>query len=198
MDHEVHYNIDVKRSWREYAEAMHLEKHRPRDQRHSRENGRIEPFQMAHLGNAFSLLGDINQFASFGERGSNGVFDEHVDPGRHELLGNGKMIDGRHCHRCSVDLSLELDKRVEGCGCKLFRCHTCAGGILINNSDQLHAAAFLFQLTVNSSVISSKDAASNHADPNVRGLNAHSKNRNLKMCHTAATPSRQVIFLPSS
>jgi hypothetical protein len=57
---------------------------------------------------------------------------------------------------------------------------------------------FFLKLTIHARMVASEGAASNHCHSKFLRFPCHSKNRNLKMCHTAATPSRQVIFLPSS
>src|SRR5579863_2125077 len=68
VNHQVEDNIDVERARREYAEAMHFEKHGPRNERKRGADRRIEALQVSHLANATETFRKMDEFVGFGER----------------------------------------------------------------------------------------------------------------------------------
>src|SRR5690349_839450 len=108
------------------------------------------------------------------------------------------MMNGWNGDRSGVNLPVQVSD-----GSQRFRpklgCHVSRTlGVAVHNSNQLHAGSVLLKLSVDPCMIATEGAATHNSNANARGSGSHSKKRNFRMCHTAATPSRQVIFLPSS
>jgi hypothetical protein len=69
--------------------------------------------------------------------------------------------------------------------------------IRVRYAHKFHVPDLILELPIDARVVAAKRAAA--YDPNPQfPVSRHSKNRNLRICHRAATPSRQVIFFPSS
>ncbi len=96
VDHQVEHDIHVERSRREHAKTMHFEEHRLRNERQRGTHSGIEALQVSNLGHALVLFRQEKHFVRFGLRGSERLFDEHVDPGLHQLAGNIKVENGRY------------------------------------------------------------------------------------------------------
>src|ERR1700757_609699 len=100
-------------------------------------------------------------------------------------------------NRCDVDSSPKIFEFEECLGGKFLSDGSCAFRIGIDHSDKFEVACFLLQLAIDACMIAPKSSAAYHGNTQ-HFVRLHSKNRKCRICQTAATPSRQVIFLPSS
>lgn len=102
MDHEVQDDVDVERAWSEDAEAVRLEEHRVVEFGDGRGDGGVETLEMTDGDDAVLFVSEFEDAVGFGEVGGEGLFDEEVEAGEQELLGDRGMVNGGDADGCCV------------------------------------------------------------------------------------------------
>ena len=117
VDHEVQDDVDVEGAWGKDAEAVRLEEHGVVELGDGCSDGGVEAFEMADGDDALMGVGEIEDAVGFGEGSGEGLFDEEVEVGEQELLGDRGMVDGGDADGCGVEGEMrgeEFGDRREG------------------------------------------------------------------------------------
>ena len=102
MNHEVEDDVDIERARGEDAEPVRLKEHGHVDVGLDGEDCRVEALQMADLQDALVARCERDELIGFGERGGDGLFDQHVDAGFEKRAGDGGVSNGGHADGCGV------------------------------------------------------------------------------------------------
>ncbi len=77
-------------------------------------DGGVEALEVTDSEDALVLLRAGDEVVGFGEGGSEGLFDEDVDAGGEELVGDGCVVDGGHADGDGVEGEVGGEEVVDG------------------------------------------------------------------------------------
>ncbi len=94
VDHEVEDDVDVEGAGSEDAEPVGLEEHGLVERCEGGGDGGVEALEVADGDDAAVGLREGEDVVGLGEGGGEGLFDEDVEAGEEELIGDGGVMDG--------------------------------------------------------------------------------------------------------
>jgi len=125
---------------------------------------------MSGLGDALACRCQLDQFIGLFERCRHGLFDQNVDPGLHKVAGHRKVMLRRRCHARGAHLAVSgqhLANRAKAAAAKFPGYRIRAIQIRIDDSDQAHGFALLFEFLANAGMIASENADADDCDRNL-------------------------------
>jgi len=163
MDHYVVDDVNIQAARRKNAEAVDFEKHRTRDDFSNGDDGWIEAFDVTDLENASASFCGGDERVGFIERCGDGLFDEHVNPGREDARADTRVFGSRDSEAHGVNAIGRKCVEVAKNACAEFRGNfLCAIGIGIDDADELGAFDFAPDANMVASEIA--DADDSYAD----------------------------------
>src|SRR5208282_1853845 len=108
-----------------------------------------------------------DEFLGFGERGSERLFDQHVDAGGHQVARYGKMMHGGRGDGSGLHFAVrskQLIDRAEPLATELAGDGVGAIHVRIYYSEQADGFALLFEFFVDAGVVASEDACAHYHD----------------------------------
>ena len=159
MNHEIKNDVDIERARGKDAEPVNFEKHGLSDERGDSPNRRVEPFEMPDLADTTQALGQANQFVGVGERGGQGLFNQHIDPTLHQDASDLKMAQGGYSHRRGMDFAVRrvhLFNRTEGSTAKFVSDDFGLAHVGIDHPHQADWFTLLGKLLVDAGVITAE------------------------------------------
>jgi hypothetical protein len=119
------------------------------------------------LRNALVRLRQPEEFVGLRQRCRQRLFDEHIDPGFHQLASNGQMMNCRDCHRRALHFTVsgdELIERPERPATEFPAHGVGAGNVLVDHTQQAERLALLLQLFVDAGMVAAERAHTDDGD----------------------------------
>jgi hypothetical protein len=140
---------------------MYLKKHGLREKWKRGADCRIETLEMTDLRNPLVSGRQLDKFVGLRESCSQRFLDQYIDARRHEIAGDGEMMNCGRRHGSSAKFTMgghHLTNRAEGPAAKFSSNLVGAIEVGINDSQQADGFALLFEFFVDAGVVSSEDA----------------------------------------
>ena len=187
VNHEVEDDINIQGAGSKDAETVRLKKHGVVEEWADGLYSGIEALQMPRLQNAAKLSGEADEMVSLCQCGSDGLFDEDIDPSGEEGCGHLSMVGCGHGDRSGMKAGLSgqqrLNRRIGGDG--VFRRERGrTRSIWLNERGQLQGWVRSGQLMPDAQVIFAEGSAAENGNPDWTGV-GHAG------CYLPATVRRQ-------
>ena len=114
VNHEVEDDVDVEGPRGEDAEAVGLEEHGPVEGSDGRCDGGVEALKMADGDDALVGASEIEDVIGLSEGCGEGFFDEEIEAGEEELLGDRGVMDGGDADGCGAEREVGGEEFGEG------------------------------------------------------------------------------------
>ena len=125
VDHQVQHHIDIQAARAEQVHAVDLEEQRQRDALFEGQNGGVEALQVAHLQDAASARGGLDQAVGGGQIDGDGLFHQDIDPGGEQVAADIGVDRGGRGDDRGVDLAGQVarvgERERSGSGRRLRR-----------------------------------------------------------------------------